>query len=75
MVEQNPALSTLNYRTGGAIDYKTGSISISSIIYDSVIGGGIKFYAVPQDQDVYASKNQILEIDTSIGVAVTVVDG
>jgi hypothetical protein len=75
MVEQNPALSVPNYRTAGAIDYTNGIVTINSLVYDQVSGTGIKFYAVPVNQDIYASMNQILEIDTSTGVNISVING
>jgi hypothetical protein len=74
-LEKTTATSIVNYSVAGLIDYASGIISINSYVYDSVPTGGLRIFAAPVNQDIYSSRNNILQIDTGSGVSVSVVSG
>ena len=74
-LEKTTTTSVVNYSIAGLIDYASGIISINSYVYDSVPTGGLRIFAVPVNQDIYSNRNNILQIDTGSGIAVSVVSG
>ena len=74
-LEKTTTTSIVNYSIAGLIDYASGTISINSYVYDSVPTGGLRIFAVPVNQDIYSNQNNILQIDTGSGIAVSVVSG
>ena len=74
-LEKTTTTSVVNYSIAGLIDYASGIISINSYVYDSVPTGGLRIFAVPVNQDIYSNQNNILQIDTGSGIAVSVVSG
>lgn len=74
-LEKTTTTSIVNYCIAGLIDYASGTISINSYLYDSVPTGGLRIFAVPVNQDIYSNRNNILQIDTGSGIAVSVVSG
>lgn len=49
----------------GTIDYKTGLIVISNMVFDSYENNVLKIYVTPKDDDVYCKKNTIMTIESS----------
>jgi len=64
MLEVNPAYTSPVYTSIGTVDYSTGEISIGSVVV-SGYGGieGIAFRATPSGQDIYANRNDVIQID------------
>jgi hypothetical protein len=66
-----PGIQT--YQTAGSIDYTQGTISLNQIIIsDTVDVDGISFYCKSTDTDIRSSKNDVLLIDLSEGITITV---
>lgn len=72
-VEQTLNTSAVNYTVAGSVNYDTGYISIKAISYDSTPSNGLKIFASPVNQDIYSSRNNILQIDTGSGLAINIV--
>ena len=72
-VEKTASTSSINYSVVGSINYDTGYITIKSLTYDTTPANGLKIFAAPVNQDIYSSRNNILEIDTGAGVSTTIV--
>ena len=49
----------------GTIDYKTGIVTINPFDVQQVFGYGIRLYAIPQDKNIKAVHNVLLNVDTS----------
>lgn len=73
LVEQSLNTTTVNYSVVGSVNYNTGYISIKAIPYDSTPSNGLKIFVAPQNQDIYSSRNNILEIDTGSGLSINIV--
>ena len=71
LILNNSSSKIQNYTAVGKIDYSTGAISINGTVFNDV-GSGLRIFAAPVKQDIYATKNQILEIDTSTSLTVNV---
>jgi hypothetical protein len=66
-----PGIQT--YQTAGTIDYTTGTITLNQItISDTIDIDGISFYCKSEEVDVTSSKNDVLLIDLSEGITITV---
>jgi hypothetical protein len=74
-LEKTVTTTASNYSIAGFIDYNNGIININSYIYDAVPTGGLRIFAAPVNQDIYCSRNNLLQIDTGSGVSVSVVSG
>jgi hypothetical protein len=74
-LEKTVTTTTSNYSIAGSIDYNNGIININSYVYDAVPTGGLRIFAAPVNQDIYCSRNNLLQIDTGSGVSVSVVSG
>ena len=72
-VEKTASTSAINYSIVGSVNYDTGYITIKSLTYDTTPANGLKIFAAPVNQDIYSSRNNILEIDTGAGVSTTIV--
>jgi hypothetical protein len=63
-LQQITASNVQNFTTAGTVDYTTGSLDIKSLnVVDFLGSTGIVFYAQPQYEDLYAIKNDLIEID------------
>lgn len=49
----------------GAVDYKTGIVTINPFDVQQVFGYGIRLYAIPKDKNIKAVQNVLLNVDTS----------
>ena len=49
----------------GTVDYKTGTVTINPFDVQQVFGYGIRLYAIPQDKNIKAVHNVLLNVDTS----------
>jgi len=68
-LEVNPLYSSDSYSTVGTINYSTGTIDVSTIEASSFVGDvGLRFFATPVADNVYAKKNEVLKIDLSRSV-------
>jgi hypothetical protein len=67
--------TALNYSVAGSVDYVNGVIFVSPTVFDNTPTNGLKFFAAPINQDIYNTKNNILEIDTATGLFINVVSG
>lgn len=74
-LEKTVSTTLVNYNIAGSIDYTNGIININSYVYDTVPSGGLRIFAAPANQDIYCSRNNLLQIDTGSGVSVSVVSG
>lgn len=72
-VEQILNSNAINYVAAGTVNYDNGYISIQSTTYDTTPANGLKVFAAPVNQDIYSSRNNILEIDTGAGLDITMV--
>jgi hypothetical protein len=72
-VEQTLNTSTVSYSVVGSVNYNTGYVSIRAMPYDSTPANGLKIFASPVNQDIYSSRNNILEIDTGAGLSISIV--
>lgn len=64
--------ASISYSTAGTIDYATGSASMSSIVISDFIGkDGIEFFAKSVSEDIVATQNDVITIDTE-SISVTV---
>jgi len=70
-----PPASAINYSIVGSIDYKNGIIRVSKTNFDAVPTGGLRVFATTVNQDIYASRNNIVQIDTGSGLSISVVSG
>lgn len=61
------------YTPYGAIDYSTGLVTINKITIDDFVSapGEIQFFVSPKNQDVIATKNDVLAIDEATGINLT----
>lgn len=73
-VEQTLNTDTLNYSVVGSVNYTSGFVSIKNMPYDSTPVTGLKIFCIPSNQDIYSTRNDILEIDVGAGVSVTIVN-
>jgi len=63
-LKQITAGNTQNYTEVGTLDYDTGSVQIKSLTVSNFLSDvGIVFYASPKYEDLYATKNDLIEID------------
>jgi hypothetical protein len=71
-IKQITAANIQNYSIIGEIDYDKGIINIGGIVINDFLGNaGIEFYAQPKSEDIYAIKNDLIEIDiNNINVSV-----
>jgi hypothetical protein len=62
-----------SYTSYGTIDYNTGAISLNKIVINDFVSapGEIQFLCSPQNQDVTASKNDVILIDEAVGINLT----
>ena len=61
------------YSLIGTIDYTNGNISINNIIVNSFGDSqGIEFYAIAEEQNVFAKQNDVIEIDVANGIFITI---
>ena len=62
-----------SYTSYGAIDYSSGIITINKITIDDFVSapGEIQFFVSPKNQDVTASKNDVISIDEATGINLT----
>lgn len=61
----------------GSINYANGILNISNLIVSSFPNdslAGLGFIAVPQDQDIYANQNSIIQVNTVDGITVNILD-
>lgn len=72
-LEKTINTTSINYSLAGSIDYTAGVINITSSIYDYVPTGGLRIFSAPVNQDIYSSRNNILQIDTATGTVISVV--
>jgi len=66
--------STISYNKIGTVDYTSGIVNIQQVSFNN-IGGGVKIYATPTNQDLYCYNNTIIEIDTISGLTINTVSG
>ena len=50
----------------GSVDYENGTVNISNISINDYEGEGIKFYAMPANQDIAALRNTVIRIDNNL---------
>jgi hypothetical protein len=63
-LKQISAANIQNYTEVGAIDYDSGTVTVKSLTISNFLGQvGITFYASPKYEDLYAVKNDLIEID------------
>ena len=65
LVKLTPTTHTIIREDVGTIDYTTGSITIPSLVVSEYEGDGIRFYIVPEQNDVTALQNKIMKIKAS----------
>jgi hypothetical protein len=63
----------LNYIIAGSVDYTNGVVFVSPTVFDNTPVNGLKFFVSPANQDIYNTKNNILEIDTASGLLISIV--
>ena len=74
-LEKSTTFELVNYNIAGSIDYTNGIININSYIYDSIPVGGLRIFAASVNQDIYSSRNNLLQIDIGSGISVSIVSG
>lgn len=74
-LESTVSTSSINYSVVGSVDYTNGTVRVSSTQIDSVPTGGLRIFAVAVNQDIYANRNNIVEIDTGSGLSISIVSG
>ena len=74
LIQENTTNATQNYSKIGNVDYSTGQINIDLISYSNIFGG-LKLFGTPFNQDIYCSKNTVIEIDIAGGLVFNVVNG
>jgi hypothetical protein len=63
-LKQITAGNIQNYTEVGTLDYDTGSVQIKTLTVSNFLSDvGIVFYASPKYEDLYAIKNDLIEID------------
>ena len=63
------ASGTQNYVVAGSIDYMNGLVTLDTIIINDFLDNpGINFYATPQNENVLAKNNNVIEIDINSGI-------
>jgi hypothetical protein len=63
-LKQISSANIQNYTEVGAIDYDSGTVTVKSLTISNFLGQvGITFYASPKYEDLYAVKNDLIEID------------
>jgi len=63
-LQQITSTNVQNFTVVGTVNYTTGNIAVKSLIVSDFLGGaGIVFYGLPQYEDLYAIKNDLIEID------------
>jgi hypothetical protein len=74
-LQKTTTSTTLNYSAVGKIDYTNGLITIGKTQFDYTPAGGLRIFASPVNQDIYSTRNNIIEIDTGSGLSVSIVSG
>lgn len=74
-LESTVSTSSINYSVVGSVDYTNGTVRVSSTQIDSVPTGGLRIFAAAVNQDIYANRNNIVEIDTGSGLSISIVSG
>jgi hypothetical protein len=74
-LESTISTSAINYSVVGSVDYTNGTVRVSSTQIDSLPAGGLRIFASAVNQDVYANRNNIVEIDTGSGLSISIVSG
>ena len=59
--------NTVNYKSVGTVNYKTGDVNISNLNINQYMSNNSLFYinAVPTNKDIYAANNDIIKIDSN----------
>lgn len=65
--------STITFSVAGSVDYVNGRITLNAIIINDLLNApGIEIKAKPLSDDITSSFNDIIVIDTSAGISITV---
>lgn len=76
LVQINPNISaSVDYSPIGTVNYITGEISLNNLSINNFDGSsGVVFTAKALSQDIFAKKNDIIQIDLAQGVTIQIVD-
>lgn len=61
------------YNLIGTIDYTNGIITIANItINEFMESQGVEFFAVPEEQNVFSKENDVIEVDLTNGILISI---